>query len=228
MTTEATPDGGQTTATAGEPSTPAPAAQPAAPPPRPAPAAAQPAAKDDPYEQYKGEPIRDFADAKRNIDRRIELENENRELREQLKTTKADANAAQELVAEQERVGRRRSITDVILGQAHPEHVDELRLMLPGLHEAKELDLYAEDTKAEGSKALDKLAKRYPKYFRSGELDGHGGTPASSARSYGNPRFFTDLTPEQQAALSKEDFEKMFGRTGDPYGGQGPVVQRRR
>lgn len=143
---------------------------------------------------------------------------------ETLKT--ADAEKASKL-EEQNRAGRRTAITDVILSRAHPEHRDDLRLMLSGLHEAKELDLYAEDTNTEGGKALEKLAKRYPKYFRAADGAPQGGTPGAPSRSYGNPQSWMDLTPEQRESMSQEDFNKLFGPGAGP-GGVGPIVPRRR
>lgn len=133
---------------------------------------------------------------------------------ERKKREEAEAKAA-ELSSKEEaraRQDRRREIVDAILDEAHPQRKDELRLMLAGLHEAGDLDLYAEDAKAEGKKALDKLRKKMPAYF----------TPAD-ARSTPSPRGpgrdltgvqWMDLTPDEQRAVSAEDFRKHFAGRG--------------
>jgi hypothetical protein len=201
-------------------------AAPATPPAQQTAPATPPAPPKDPYEQYRGVEIRDYADAKRNIDRRIELENETRELRKQIDEHKGSSAALLEKVSSMERAGRRREIEDSILQGAHPEHADMLRLMLPGLHESKELDLYADDTKEAGKKAREKLAKRFPSYFRAPDGATSAGQPTPPPRSYAGVKAWTDLTPEQQSSMSAEDFKQVFG-SGAGGKGAGVVVTRR-
>jgi hypothetical protein len=93
-------------------------------------------------------------------------------------------------IQERDRKDRKRAIVDAILESANPERKEELRLMLPGLHEDGELDLYAEDAKKEGKSALEKLRKRLPGVE------------------------WMQLTPEEQRSMSPEDFRKHFGRGG--------------
>lgn len=183
-------------------------------------------------DRYKGEAatLREQLSKLENGDLVAENEALRSQINELTQTTdslKAADAAKAAALEENTRVGRRREITDVILGRAHPEHADEVRLMLPGLHEAKALDLYAEDTNAEGGKALEMLAKRYPKYFRAADGAPQGGSPGGPGRSYGNPQTWMDLTPEQRESMSQEDFNKHFGPGAGP-GGVGPIVPRRR
>jgi hypothetical protein len=109
---------------------------------------------------------------------------------------------------ERARLDRRKAITDVILNNAHPQHKDALRLMLPSLHEAKELNLDAEDTTSESDKALDKLRKKFPGYFRP-QGPGAGGTQDGASADLEGVEWM-QLTPEEQRSMSPEDFRKRF------------------
>lgn len=134
--------------------------------------------------------------------------------RDEAKTKLAEHDKKDE---ERSRQDRRREIVDAILENANPERKEELRLMLSGLHESGDVDLYAEDAKAEGKKSLDKLRKRLPAYFKP---EGKG----ADAGQRGGSRDLTgvewnQLTPEEQRGMSDDEFRKRFGR------GQG---QRRR
>lgn len=52
--------------------------------------------------------------------------------------------------------------------------------MLPGLHEAKKIDLYAEGDDA-GSKAREALEKDFPQYFAGADGAPSAGTPGDRA-----------------------------------------------
>lgn len=133
---------------------------------------------------------------------------------EQTARKAAEAKAAELETAVQERTrqDRRREIVDAILDGAHPQRKDELRLMLAGLHESGELDLYAEDPKAESRKALDKLRKRLPSYFTPGNSS-TGATPQGPGRDLSQVDWM-QLTPEEQRSVSPEDFRRYFAGRG--------------
>jgi hypothetical protein len=118
---------------------------------------------------------------------------------------------------ERARLDRRKAITDVILDNAHPQHKDALRLMLPSLHEAKEIDLHAEDTTSETDKALDKLRKKFPGFFRP-IGPGAGGTQRGASADLEGVEWM-QLSPEEQRAMSPEDFRKRFRSGGRRPGG---------
>jgi hypothetical protein len=223
MTTPTSPDGQPSSADAGQ-QPPQPAAQPiAAPAPTP-PAPVAPAK--DRYEEYRGIPIRDFADAKRAIDRKLELEDENRKLMTQLSTLQSSSTELNEKVAKMERAGRRREIMDVILDGAHPEHASMLGLLADGMHARGEFDLEAEETKEAGKKAREKLAKLFPSHYRAQDGAAAAGQPGAALHSYAGVKAWTDLTPEQQRSISKEDFARLFG-SGAGGNGVGVLVRRR-
>lgn len=117
---------------------------------------------------------------------------------------------AEKKETERSRQDRRRAIADAILDSANPERKEELRLMLPGLHEDGEIDLYAEDAKAEGKKALEKLRKRLPALFKPAGEGADAGQRRSGRDLTGLQ--WNQLTTEEQKAMSPEDFHKHFGR----------------
>lgn len=132
------------------------------------------------------------------------------------KRARAEAEAKAKEISDQleqrTRQDRRREIVDAILEAAHPQRKEELRLMLAGLHESGDVDLYAEDAKIEGKKALDKLRKRLPSYFTpSGTAT--GATQSGPGRDYSNVDWM-QLTPEEQGNVSPEDFRKHFAGRG--------------
>lgn len=124
----------------------------------------------------------------------------------------AKAKELSDQLEQRSRQDRRREVVDTILDGAHPQRKEELRLMLAGLHESGDVDLYAEDAKAEGRKALDKLRKRLPSYFTpSGTAT--GATQSGPGRDFSNVDWM-QLTPEEQRNVSPEDFRKHFAGRG--------------
>ena len=111
--------------------------------------------------------------------------------------------------ADRQKADRRKVISDEILAGVHDDHKESVRLMLSGLHEAKKIDLYADATDA-GAKAREALAGDFPAFFK----------PAADAPSAGNPgrpgvnmagiKHPGQLTEEQLAKLSDEDFKALF------------------
>jgi hypothetical protein len=226
MTTPTNPDGQPNSADAGQQPTQPAAQPPAAPAPTP-PAPVAPAK--DRYEEYRGIPIRDFADAKQAIDRKIELEEENRRLQMQvaeLATLRSSSAELSAKVVKMERAGRRRESMDVILDGAHPEHSSMLGLLADGMHARGEVDLEAEQTKEAGKKAREKLAKLFPSHYRAQDGAPAAGQPGAALHSYAGVKAWTDLTPEQQRSISKEDFARLFG-SGAGGNGVGVLVRRR-
>lgn len=129
----------------------------------------------------------------------------------------AKAQAAAEQLEQRSRQDRRREVVDTILDGAHPQRKEELRLMLAGLHESGDVDLYAEDAKAEGRKALDKLRKRLPSYFTpSGSVV--GATQSGPGRDYSNVDWM-QLTPEEQRNIPQEEFRRHFAGRGTRQSG---------
>lgn len=127
------------------------------------------------------------------------------------------AREAAEQLEHRARQDRRRDIVDTIVGEAHPQRKDELRLMLAGLHESGEIDLYAEDAKTEGRKALEKLRKRLPAYF-SPSGSAVGATQNGPGRDYSDVDWM-QLTPEEQRNMSQDDFRRHFAGRGARQGG---------
>ena len=134
---------------------------------------------------------------------------------EQLRKEKAERETGDQERARQE---RRKRNTDVILEGVHDDHKTAMRLMLPGLHEEKKLDLYAEATDA-GAKAREALAKDYPQFFK----------PSADAPSAGNPgrpgvnltgiKYPSQLTEEQIAKMSDAEFKAAFVDRGKKHVG---------
>lgn len=153
----------------------------------------------------KSENEKKLAEAER---RAIEAENKARETEEKL--TGVSRNE------------RRREIVDAILSAANPQVREELGLMLDGLHNRGELDLYAEDAKAEGKKALDKLRKRLPSYFTP-DGAGNGAHPSGPGRDYSGVDWM-QLSAEEQRNVSQEDFRKHFAGRGAGRRGRGSAL----
>lgn len=140
-------------------------------------------------------------------------------LRTENETLKAGLAESTSKITERDRKDRRRDFTDVILRSAKPQHADELRHMLVGLHEDGEIDLYAEDTNTAAQKAAEKLAKRFPDKFGSADPAQRGG-PASGARtSVPDDVPLEELPIEVVRAMSDEDFAKRYGKLKDPKKG---------
>lgn len=117
---------------------------------------------------------------------------------------------------------RRREIVDAILSAANPQVREDLRLMLAGFNESGEIDLYAEDAKAEGKRALEKLRKRLPAYFAPSDA-GNGASPRGPGRDYSDVDWM-QLTPQEQREVSPEDFKKHFAGRGAGRRGRGSAL----
>lgn len=117
-----------------------------------------------------------------------------------------------EAKAEAQRSDGRKKIVDSILEGAHPDHIDTLKLMIPGLHESGVIDLYSENPEDAGAKARESLSKKYPQYFGGpdGKQAGHPGSPGIDLSGVKIP---TDLDPDTMAKLSDEQFTEMFVTT---------------
>jgi hypothetical protein len=174
------------------------------------------------------EPIRNYGDAKKLIEQRTALRTRVAQLEAENATYKnrdADAARQQELAEleqlrkekleretgdqERKRQDRRKGIADAILEGVHDDHKQQVRLMLPGLHEEKKLDLYAEATDA-GAKAREALAKDYPQYFKPPPDAPSAGNPANPGVNLSGIKVPSQLTEEQLAKLSDKDFRAMF------------------
>lgn len=121
-------------------------------------------------------------------------------------------------LSERDRKDKRRDFTDVVLSSANPQHRDELRHMLAGLHEDGEIDLYAEDTKTSAQKAVEKLAKRFPDKFGSADPTA-GGTASGARTSVPDNVPLEEMPLEVVRAMSDEDFAKRYGAGKDPKKG---------
>lgn len=135
-------------------------------------------------------------------------------LQNELKAKEAATAEIASKLAERERRDRRRDFTDVILQRTHEQHREEVRLILSGLHEDGEIDLYAEDTKPAAIKAAEKLAKRYPEKFRPHDGAPQGGTQAPAGKTIPEGVAFQDLPPDMQRSMSDEEFKRRYGRGG--------------
>lgn len=111
------------------------------------------------------------------------------------------------------RSGRRREIRDRILKTVKPEVREDVELQLAGFAERGDLDLFAEDTESEASSFLDKLRKSRPNLFPNDPTP-NVAPGGNQQASLGNPQTWADLTPEQQSAMSPEDFGRMFAAGG--------------
>lgn len=122
-------------------------------------------------------------------------------------------------LTERDRKDRRRDFTDVILRSAKPQHADELRHMIVGLHEDGELDMYAENTNEAAQKAAEKLAKRYPDKFGSVDPTQRGGTASGARTSVPDNVPLEELPLDVVRAMSDEEFAKRYGKYTDPKKG---------
>lgn len=114
--------------------------------------------------------------------------------------------------AERERLDRRHTITAGILEAVKPEQRGEFEILLDGLHARGVVNLELKDTKEAVVKAIEKLKATYPDRFGAGQA-GPPGTPAGApAVPSGVP--WMSLTPEQQRAVTDEEFKKRFMNHG--------------
>jgi hypothetical protein len=139
-------------------------------------------------------------------------------LQNELKAKESALAETSSKLTERDRRDRRRDFTDVILQRAQEQHREELRLILSGLQEDGEIDMYAEDTKPAAAKAAEKLAKRYPEKFRPADGTAQGGTQAAAGKTIPDGVAFQDLPPETQRSMSDEEFAKRYGRGGRSRG----------
>lgn len=100
----------------------------------------------------------------------------------------------------------------------HDDHKAAFRLMLPGLHEEGKVDLYAEATDA-GTKARDALAKDFPQYFKPAANAPSAGNPGKPGPNMAGIKFPSQLSEEQIAKMSDEDFKAAFVTKGKKYVG---------
>ena len=137
-----------------------------------------------------------------------ELQSQNEALQAQLEEkAAAEAKAAEEL-KERDRLERRRQFVDTVLSRVSDEKRGDFELMLAGLEQKGEVVIPDEEPVKGAEEAITKLADRYPGYFDAG-----GGGPTTPAGPGGGPLpdDFMALSPEQQQAMSQEEFEQNYG-----------------
>lgn len=120
--------------------------------------------------------------------------------------TEAEAQAQQQL-QERDRMEVRRQFVDAILSRVPEGRRDEVRLMLSGLEKEGQLSIPDEDPTKAAEAAVTKLADSYPGWFSGGSSG--PGTQAGPRGAY--PPEWNQLTPEQKASISEEDFFKLYG-----------------
>lgn len=128
-------------------------------------------------------------------------------LEEQLEQIASKVNALASKDEHAAKSERRRAITDAVISQASEGSRELVRGALATLAIDGAIDLYAERTQDEVDKALAKLRASHPGAFASST----NGMPAPGAKHNIIPEGVAlhELTAEQLARLSDEDFSKM-------------------
>lgn len=190
------------------------------------------------------EPVRNWADAQRAFAQRDQFKGELKTARDtiaelqgrlrevdsaeatrQLDSTRAELTTSQARVAELEaeiakrdRASLRSQAVDAALKGVHPDRREHAELLLSGLAANGEVALETENPTEAGAAAREKLAGKFPDLFAPSGAPA-AGAPAVGEPGFGNVQVPTDLTPEEMASLTPEEFDKLFGRGRDRWTG---------
>lgn len=132
-------------------------------------------------------------------------------LQSELAAERERAKKLEDTIEQGQRRDRRRQAVDTALQGAHPDHKEEVALILDGMAARGEVDLEGKNPTEAGEAARAKLAERFPGYFKPDGTAPAAGSPARGARDLGKVEVPTDLNPEELRNLSKEDFDRLFG-----------------
>lgn len=102
---------------------------------------------------------------------------------------------------------RRKTVEDTVAAAAKPEHRELVRGALAMLALDGDVDLHAEDSAAQVSKALEKLRAKNPGHFA--QATGSAPAPAGQQNPIPPNAQAHELTPEQLNRLSDEEFSKL-------------------
>jgi vacuolar-type H+-ATPase subunit I/STV1 len=107
-----------------------------------------------------------------------ELESSQAELEE----TRAQLQTLRDEREQRQAADRHETIERAILGDANPQHVDALKLMIPGLIETGVIDLAAEDLEDACRKARRTIGQQHPTFYRPADGTPQGGRQGFPAR----------------------------------------------
>lgn len=106
---------------------------------------------------------------------------------------------------------RRKTVEDTVIAAAKPDARELVRGSLAMLALDGIVDLHAEDSAAQVSTALEKLRAKNPGHFAA--ASGSAPAPAGEQNPIPPNAQAHELTPEQLARLSDEDFNKLYRRS---------------